>query len=80
MGKYDPLREHLRINGGASITMTFKQIEEVLSAPLPKSASKHQAWWANSRFSHVEAEAWLDAGYKVETVDQSAGVVRFIRG
>jgi hypothetical protein len=78
MGKYDPLREHLSLHGGQSITMSFTEIEKILAATLPRSAYQHQAWWANSRGSHVEAFAWLDAGYRVDAVDQTKGVVRFV--
>jgi hypothetical protein len=79
MGKYDPLREHLSLHGGQSITMSFGEIEKVLGNTLPKSAWDHQAWWANSRFTHVHAEAWLDAGYRVDSVDQVKGVVRLAK-
>jgi hypothetical protein len=40
----------------------------------------HQAYWANESVgSHVQAAAWLNAGYQVEHVELPFGPVRFWR-
>ena len=79
-GKYAPLEHYLRDLPGyqQETTLTFEQIERILNVKLPPSAFEHQAWWANTG-SHVEAHAWIDAGWKVETFNLGNKWVRFIR-
>ncbi len=79
MGKYDPLRAHLRNHGGQSISMTFRQIEGVLGFALPKSAHQYPEWWANNPMGHTHAESWLNAGYQVVSFQLHEGVVVFRR-
>jgi hypothetical protein len=38
----------------------------------------NRAWWGNG--TNVEAQAWRDAGWRVESVDQAAEEVVFARG
>jgi hypothetical protein len=82
MSKYSPLQsylENLPITQ-REITLTFVKINEIINDRLPYSAHQHRAWWGNERNGdHVEAHAWLNAGWKVETVDQSNCWVRFTR-
>ena len=83
MSIYDPLRIFLEnaATGVSKMTLTFQQIELVLGFTLPPSARRHRAWWANpsKRDDHPYAQAWLAAGWKVDTVDQQAEWVRFRR-
>lgn len=65
MGKYDPLAAHLRRQRTAEYEMSFRDIEQVIGAVLPKSASRPQ-WWANvtdPHTTHVQREAWRTARY-----------------
>jgi hypothetical protein len=81
-GKYTPLEVYLQGLPASQreITLSFEQIERILKAKLPPSAYQYQAWWANQKTgSHVEAYAWMDAGWKVETVNFSNKWVRFVR-
>ncbi len=78
MGKYDPLRAHLRNHGGQSISMTFRQIETVIGADLPPSATIHREWWGNTPVTS-QAIAWHEAGYRVDSVNQSGEFVRFTK-
>jgi hypothetical protein len=78
--RYEPLREYLASRSEPAVRMTFGQIEEVLSAPLPPSARKYRPWWANERAgTHVHARAWLDAGRRTTDVDLDTEVVTFRR-
>jgi len=62
------------------ITLTYEQIEVLLKDRLPPSAYQYPAWWENEKGGrHVQAHAWLNAGWKVEKVDQVNKWVRFIR-
>lgn len=82
-GKYTPLKNYLTALSPSQrdVTLSFEQIERILNDKLPPSAYKYQAWWANQKKgSHVEAQAWLDAGWKVDTVKFKEKRVRFRRG
>ena len=56
--------------------MTFAEVERLIGAPLPTSAYWYQAWWANNHTSHVQARAWMAAGWRV-LVDIGDQTVRF---
>jgi hypothetical protein len=76
--KYDPLRDFLDGQRAevVEVRMTFGEVAELVG-PLPESATKHRAWWAND--SKVQAQAWRTAGWRVNSVDQGAGWVVFSR-
>jgi hypothetical protein len=57
--------------------MTFAAVEDLVGL-LPESAYRHRAWWGNND-GNAEARAWLDAGWRVESVNQAAGEVVFTR-
>jgi hypothetical protein len=81
-GKYTPLEHYLRglPESQWEVTMSFEQIERILNDRLPLSATQHRAWWSNeTEGSHVEAHAWLNAGWKVDTVNSNGKWVRFRR-
>lgn len=66
MGKYDPLAKHLRRQKTAEYEMSFADVERVIGALLPKSATRPQ-WWANVAdpdTTHVQREAWRAAGFE----------------
>lgn len=78
MGKYDPLAAHLRRQRVKQVTMSFRDIERLLGALLPNSASRPE-WWANEadpRSRHVQCRSWLSAGYHAFLV-RGADRVRF---
>lgn len=80
MGKYDPLGGHLKRAGLLEIEMTFREIERVIGAMLPKSAQLPQ-WWENPRSptdSHVQAKAWMENGYHAFLI-RGADRVKFKR-
>jgi hypothetical protein len=83
MSKYDPLRDYLERTAEhrAEMTLSFEQMESILGFSLPRSAHQYRAWWANPRSpdQHPYAQAWLAAGWKVDSVDQDEGWVRFRR-
>ena len=69
MGKYEPLTEFLRKQRSNRIEMTFAEIQDVLGAKLPPSASLYRAWWSNNPNNNVMTLAWRNAGYLTEKVD-----------
>lgn len=68
MGKYDPLARFLADRRTTEVPMSFKEIEQVLGAPLPPS-KRYPAWWSNNPSNNVMTKAWLQAGFQTERVD-----------
>ncbi len=68
MSKYDPLKRHLAGSSRPIIEMTFDEIASLVGG-LPRSAFEYQAWWENDEGRHVQAHAWLNAGYQTGSVD-----------
>ena len=60
---------------------SFAQIERTLGFTLPKSARLHPAWWqdASANTRHVQALAWLNAGWRVSELDMQREQVVFER-
>jgi hypothetical protein len=77
--KYDPLRHYLEAAGEAVVELSFAQIEEIIGSELPASARKHPAWWTNNPTNHVNAQAWLAAGYLSGAVDLAGERLVFAR-
>lgn len=83
--KYDPLRRRLLSLSSdvKEITITFVELEKLLSFELPKSATDYRQWWANQTDteSRSQADAWMSAGWKVDQVaiKRPGGYVRFRR-
>jgi hypothetical protein len=81
-GKYTPLENYLRAlpESQSEVTLGFEQIERILNDKLPPSAYGYLAWWANEKEgNHVNARAWANAGWKVESVDFKRRRVNLIR-
>lgn len=60
------------------VSLTFKEIEKIIRAKLPPSATDHREWWANQEYGS-RASHWQNAGFKVDKVDQQRGIVTFRR-
>ena len=78
MEKYEPLKNYLKKVTDSSIALSFEQMEDIIGSPLPESARKHRAYFSNTR-THSISVAWLDAGFYVENIDYSRGIVSFKR-
>lgn len=81
--KYEALRNYLNNQTAYTVTLYFKDAEGILGFPLPASAYKHQAFWANQSDTKNRpwARAWQQAGYEVDSCQLSDedGWVRFRR-
>jgi len=80
--KYLPLEEWFRRRPATAkqIVLTFDQVEEILGAPLPASATKLQTWWTNVQPKiQSHRTAWLNNGWTVAKFDQKARRVKFVR-
>jgi len=79
MSKYDALGDYLKRQPGDRVPMTFAEIEKIIGAKLPPSAQEHRPWWGNNATNHVNAKAWLDAGFESEQVDMAGRKLVFRR-
>ena len=73
--KYDSLTEYLRQSGQFSITLSFSQLESILSFKLPPSARKYKEWWSNGNHSH--SAGWMNAGFLVDDFSLTREMVTF---
>ena len=81
-GKYTPLEKYFTTLPASQqdVTLSFEQIERILNYNLPSSAERYQAWGNNELVgSHVQAHAWIDAGWHKDTVNFTQKWVRFQR-
>jgi len=60
-----------------NVSLTFSNIETIIEAELPESARKHRTWWANDSVSHIQSQQWLDAGWRVASVNMTSEKVKF---
>jgi len=75
MAKYDKLTQWL---AKPKLPLTFAEIEKIIGEALPPSASQYRPWWGNEvKPSARQCRAWLDAGWKVDSVDLKARRVIF---
>jgi hypothetical protein len=72
MPKNDPLQSYLRNCGQRPVTLTFADVQRIIQASLPNSAYDWDPWWANDR-THVQARAWMNAGYQKDAVYVAPG-------
>jgi len=78
--KYSPLSEYLarRARYGDLATLTFAKIESIIGANLPSSASQDIHWWNNAP-SRVQAQAWMNVGWRVHDVNLNDRTITFKR-
>ena len=67
MKKYEPLYTYLKMSKTDVITLSYSELEVIISAKLPASAYKHRPWWANG--SNIQSVSWITADYKVTNVE-----------
>jgi hypothetical protein len=80
MSKYEPLKRFLAAQSAPELPLSFTEVEEALGCRLPESARQYAPWWANENDGgHVQARAWLEAGWKTSRVDVSGERVVFVR-
>jgi len=80
MSKYSPISDFLNKQPPHihDKTVSFDTLEDLIGDMLPESAYTYQAWWGNEKNkSRSQARSWMEAGWKVESVDLSKLQVRF---
>jgi CBS domain-containing protein len=77
-GRYARLGAYLRaVQGTDRVELSFETLADILQGPLPASALRHRAWWANQADGH--SSVWLDAGWRTGTLNLSDRHVAFVR-
>jgi len=78
--KYSPLSEYLarRAHYTDLVTLTLAKIQSIIGNNLPSSASRDLRWWNNAP-SRVQAQAWMNAGWRVYNINLSDRTVTFRR-
>lgn len=80
MSMYQPLADFLAGKKSVEWDATFAEVERALGRPLPQSAYKYPAWWANqSKPGHSQTHGWRSVGWRTAGVDLARRRVRFER-
>ncbi|MBV9512254.1 MAG: hypothetical protein JO303_18445 [Caulobacteraceae bacterium] len=77
VGKYERLKRYLMRRPAERLEMTFRDIERVIGDLLPNSANLPE-WWtdeASAVRSHVQLDAWRDAGFEARLITGKDRVV-----
>jgi hypothetical protein len=61
------------------VTVTFREIEQMIGGDLPTSAREHRAWWGNNAKGHAQSRQWLETGWQVSSVSMRGERVTFAR-
>lgn len=78
MNKFENLTNYLKEKNEDTIKMSFSNIENIIGFPLPESASKHRAYFANV-FDHSISKAWMEAGYRSSNVNIYNKTIEFVK-
>jgi hypothetical protein len=80
LARYQPLGDWLAAQQGASVTLTFTEIEQILGQPLPTRARVASSWWhTTERRQDPPARVWGAAGWRVAAVDRRHAAVTYVR-
>jgi predicted transcriptional regulator len=62
-----------------SISLSFKEIEQIIGDELPESARRSRVWWSNNLKLNPQSRQWWEAGWRVATARMNEEVVVFSR-
>ncbi len=77
--KYNLLKAHLAGQSADRVAMSFAEVAAAAKVKLPASAYRYAQWWENDAVHHVQAKAWIEAGYRTEQVDLAGQKLVFAR-
>ncbi|HWT13564.1 MAG TPA: hypothetical protein VN231_12475 [Allosphingosinicella sp.] len=78
MSRYQPLADFLAGKKGDVWEASFGEIESLLGFPLPPSAHKFPAWWANQAGEgHSQTKGWMSVGWRTAALDRERRRIRF---
>lgn len=70
-GKYYRLEEYLK-KCNDDVTLSFKEMENIIGFSLPSSARIYNAWWEN--YGHKHASAWNNANMETASINLGKSV------
>jgi len=78
ISKYGALTRYLRFRASFTnvVKLSLAEIDGIIADNLPMGAYRDEKWWSNSP-SSPHARAWLDAGWKTQTLNLREGYVVF---
>ena len=76
--KYAPLGKWLKEHGGASVKLTFDELNQII--PIPNHAYKNRPSWANLSNPASFCSSWISAGYVVDSISLEEQWVIFRKG
>lgn len=80
MSSYKPLADYLARKKGDQWDASFDEVERALGRPLPQSAYRYNAWWANQTGpGHSQTQGWRSVGWRTAKLDLERKRVRFER-
>lgn len=80
MSSYKPLAEFLARQPEDQWDASFEDVERALGRPLPQSAYRYNAWWANQTGpGHSQTQGWRSVGWRTAKLDLERRRVRFER-
>jgi hypothetical protein len=77
--RYSALYFWLAAHQGKEVHAAFGEIEAILGFGLPATARRRSQWWENNHEQHVQAGAWLDAGFRTQEINIANETVTFCR-
>jgi hypothetical protein len=80
MSRYEPLAQFLDRRSVPVWQAKFSEIEKVLGFPLPPSAYRYPAWWANQQGKgHSQTAGWKTVGWHTRALNLEERRVTFER-
>lgn len=80
MSRYEPLAQFLDSRTNSLWQAKFSDVEQVLGFPLPPSAYRYPAWWANQHGKgHSQTAGWKAVGWQTRALDLDNRKVTFER-
>jgi len=78
VSKYARLECHLkvRVTFTNCVKLSFARIDGLIGSNLPMDAYRDLAWWNNTS-SSIHTKAWVSAGWEVQEVNLTEGIVTF---
>jgi hypothetical protein len=77
---YKPLADFLARKKGDQWDASFEDVERALGRPLPQSAYRYNAWWANQTGpGHSQTQGWRSVGWRTSKLDLERRRVCFER-
>ena len=81
MAKYDDLKKYLNLQQTSTLTLSYKQVEQIIRMKLPATAYSSMWWWkyVTSGYYPVQGKSPYNSNFEVIKVDLTNKEVTFKR-